>query len=279
MGADLLRLAGKSGGAGKRNAQGASQAGEEGGRAVVLYASEGLPTGFSKEKILNKAATLDEESLRICYGEDSPDWIGEFSGNTLAKSGGITILDGPPGTGKSTLIAELMRRLYQTHVFYVLSVGQHDALSDPNMVEFWQEQNGAHPKGGQGDRHGRRGEDPVPAPVGQQRVGSPRLLNIADGLMGQMLRVHVLCTLKSRHGPTRPGDSSSGAAAELPVRRLSLTGECRETGRRSTSCLLWRMPLARSTRWRRSSTVKSTNRKLARRWAFISCATSRCGPN
>jgi SpoVK/Ycf46/Vps4 family AAA+-type ATPase len=152
---------------------------------------------FSIEKIVNKSAALDEESLQICYGTDSPAWVSDFAKNTQAKSGGITILDGPPGTGKSTLIAELMRRLYQTHVFYVLPVGQHDSLSQPNMVEFWQEQNGSHPnevkviimEDAEKILFQRRSDN-------NESVSA--LLNIADGLMGQMLRVHVLCTLN--HG-------------------------------------------------------------------------------
>ena len=153
--------------------------------------------GFAIEKINNKLAQLDEESLAICYGNDSLDWVADFAKNTQAKSGGITILDGPPGTGKSTLIAELMRRLYKTHVFYVLPVGQHESLSDPAMVEFWQEQNGYHPK-----------EVKVIIMEDAEKILFQRrsdnnesvsaLLNIADGLMGQMLRVHVLCTLN--HG-------------------------------------------------------------------------------
>jgi hypothetical protein len=152
---------------------------------------------FSIEKIVNKSTALDEESLQICYGTDSPAWVSDFAKNTQAKSGGITILDGPPGTGKSTLIAELMRRLYQTHVFYVLPVGQHDSLSQPNMVEFWQEQNGSHPnevkviimEDAEKILFQRRSDN-------NESVSA--LLNIADGLMGQMLRVHVLCTLN--HG-------------------------------------------------------------------------------
>jgi hypothetical protein len=153
--------------------------------------------GFSIEKIVNKSAQLDDESLAICYGADSSGWIGDFAKDTQAKSGGITILDGPPGTGKSTLIAELMRRLYQTHVFYVLPVGQHDSLSQPNMVSFWQEQNGSHPnevkviimEDAEKILFQRRSDN-------NESVSA--LLNIADGLLGQMLRVHVLCTLN--HG-------------------------------------------------------------------------------
>jgi hypothetical protein len=152
---------------------------------------------FSIEKVVNKSPALDEESLHICYGADAATWVDDFASNTQAKSGGITILDGPPGTGKSTLIAELMRRLYQTHVFYVLPVGQHESLSHPSMVQFWQQQNGAHPR-----------EIKVVVMEDAEKILFQRrsdnnesvsaLLNIADGLMGQMLRVHVFCTLN--HG-------------------------------------------------------------------------------
>lgn len=150
---------------------------------------------FSVQKVANKSASvLDEESLGICYGPDALTWVDDFAKNTQAKSGGITILDGPPGTGKSTLIAELMRRLYQTHVFYVLPVGQHESLSHPGMIQFWHQQNSCHPK-----------EVKVVIMEDAEKILFQRrsdnnesvsaLLNIADGLMGQMLRVHVLCTL------------------------------------------------------------------------------------
>lgn len=72
---------------------------------------------FSIEKVVNKSPVMDDEGLQLCYGNDSASWIAEFSKQTQAKSGGITIVDGPPGTGKSTLIAQLMRRLYASHVF------------------------------------------------------------------------------------------------------------------------------------------------------------------
>ena len=149
---------------------------------------------FSTERVLNQSPAMDEEGMRLCYGADSLEWINDFAQKTQSKAGGITILDGPPGTGKSTLIAQLMRRLYETHVFYVLSVGQHEYLSQPGMVGFWQ-------------RQSRRNPDAVKVVIledaekillqrrSDNNEAVSALLNIADGLIGQMLRVHVLCTL------------------------------------------------------------------------------------
>jgi hypothetical protein len=148
---------------------------------------------ISTERVLNISANLDDEDMRLCYGADSLGWLDNFA--TLTKKpGGISILDGPPGTGKSTSIAQLMRRLYKTHVFYVLSVSQHEALHHEGMVEFWQSQGRRHPN-----------EVKVIIMEDAEKILLQRrsdnneavsaLLNIADGLIGQMLRVHVLCTL------------------------------------------------------------------------------------
>jgi hypothetical protein len=149
---------------------------------------------MATQKVMNTSAEMDDESMQLCYGEESLRWISEFASQTRQKLGGITILDGPPGVGKSTLISQLMRRLYQTHAFYVLSVAQHESLSHEGMVKFWQEQNGRSPN-----------EVKVVIMEDAEKILLQRrsdnneavsaLLNIADGLIGQMLRLHVLCTL------------------------------------------------------------------------------------
>jgi hypothetical protein len=149
---------------------------------------------FSTEAIVNTTQVLEDEDLALCYGTDVVEWIKAFAEQSLAKYGGITILDGPPGTGKSTLIAQLMRRHRETHVFYVLPIAQSETLSSPKMVEFWQKQNRRHPQlvkvivleDAEKVLLQRRWDN-------NESVSA--LLNIADGLMGQMLKVHVLCTL------------------------------------------------------------------------------------
>jgi hypothetical protein len=152
---------------------------------------------FSADPIENVPEAVTDDFLRLCYGKDILAWIAGFGERTLARAGGLTILDGPPGTGKTSLITQMIRRLEQTHVFYALPVSQDGALSSPELVPFWQKQNARH-------------SDRVKVIVmedaerllwrrnGDNREAVSSLLNIADGLMGKMLRLHVVCSVNAR---------------------------------------------------------------------------------
>lgn len=151
---------------------------------------------FSTNKVDTLPEAVDDAFLRLCYGADVLDWIADFAATTRARAGGITLLDGLPGTGKTSLITQLMHRLRETHVFYALPTSHNDALASPEMTQFWQGQNARH-----GDRVKvivledadrllwRRGTD--------NREAVSSLLNIADGLLGRMLRLHVICSVNS----------------------------------------------------------------------------------
>ncbi len=79
----------------------------------------------------------------------------------------------------------------------MLPVARDGALSSPELVPFWQRQNVRH-----ADRVKvivmedaerllwHRGAD--------NREAVSSLLNIADGLMGRMLRLHVICSVNAR---------------------------------------------------------------------------------
>lgn len=152
---------------------------------------------FSADPIENVPEAVTDDFLRLCYGEDILIWINRFGEKTLARAGGLTIFDGPPGTGKTSLITQMIRRLEQTHVFYALPVSQDSALSSPDLVPFWQKQNA---------RHAERVKVIVMEDAerllwrrdGDNREAVSSLLNIADGLMGRMLRLHVICSVNAR---------------------------------------------------------------------------------
>ena len=67
-----------------------------------------------------------------------------FAATTRARPGGLTIPEGPPGTGKTSLLTQLMHRLAATHLFYALPNSHNQALASPEMTAFWQEENAKH---------------------------------------------------------------------------------------------------------------------------------------
>lgn len=149
------------------------------------------------DAIDNIPEAVSDDFLRLCYGDDILPWVTAFGEKTLSRAGGLTIFDGPPGTGKTSLITQMIWRLQKTHVFYVLPAAQDNALSSPEMVPFWQKQN---------TRHADRvkvivmedSERLLWRRKGDNRESVSSLLNIADGLMGRMLRLHVICSVNAR---------------------------------------------------------------------------------
>ena len=151
---------------------------------------------FSADPIENLPEAVTDDFLKLCYGEDIMDWVGKFGENTLSRPGGLTIFDGPPGTGKTSLVTQMIRRLEKTHVFYSLSASQDRALSDPEFVPFWQKQN---------VRHGESvkvivmedAERLLYRRQGDNREAVSTILNIADGLLGRMLKLHLVCSVNA----------------------------------------------------------------------------------
>ena len=151
---------------------------------------------FSTDRIDSLPAAEGDDFLRLCYGGDVLAWAERFAATTCARPGGITILEGPPGTGKTSLLTQLMHRLAATHVFYALPNSHNQALSAPEMTSFWQ---------GENARHGQRVKVIILEDAdrllwrrgGDNREAVSSLLNIADGLVGRMLRLHVVCSVNS----------------------------------------------------------------------------------
>lgn len=152
---------------------------------------------FSADPIENMPEAVTDDFLRLCYGDDILPWIAAFGERTRARAGGLSIFDGPPGTGKTSLIMQMIRRLEQTHIFYALPASQDYALSSPELVPFWQQENARH-----ADRVKvivmEDAERLLWRRNGDNREAVSSLLNIADGLMGRMLRLHVICSVNAK---------------------------------------------------------------------------------
>lgn len=149
---------------------------------------------LSCERVENLPSRCADEVLRLCYGDDVTKWVDSFAETTLARTGGFTLLDGPPGTGKTSLITQMIMRLSSTHVFYVLPVAQANAFASADFIPFWQRENARHSDRVKvvvvedADKLLRRRND-------DSGVILPAMLNVADGLAGRMLRLHVICSI------------------------------------------------------------------------------------
>jgi hypothetical protein len=152
---------------------------------------------FTADAIDNLPDPVDDEFLRLAYGDDALPWVEAFASRTRERQGGLTILEGPPGTGKTSLVSEMIRRLRDTHLFYVLPACNDGSLTAPELASFWQGQHRQHP-----DRvKVVVMEDAERMLVGRSTVtrdAVAAVLNIADGLLGRMLRLHLVCSINAR---------------------------------------------------------------------------------
>jgi len=133
--------------------------------------------------------------LALHYGEDFPAWVDQFASQLTEKKCGLTILHGPPGTGKTSLLRHLLNRLVDTHSCYVIPATHFGVLSDPCFVNYW-----GNPTI-QDKRKPRRivfiedADGLLEKRQADNRDRVSNLLNIADGFLGEFLQVHILATV------------------------------------------------------------------------------------
>lgn len=164
---------------------------------------------FAADAIPSLPDALGDEFIRLAYGDDAAEWMTTFAARTTQQVGGLTIIEGPPGTGKTSLVSELIRRLHTTHLFYVLPVNNDGALTSAELVSFWKGQNRRHP----GQVKVVVLEDAERVLLGRRqtdRDAVAAVLNIADGLLGRMLKLHLLCSINARFDELDPAIQRPG---------------------------------------------------------------------
>jgi len=139
---------------------------------------------------------LSDQDLALHYSGDIVEFQRHLIGAFNSRQAGASILHGEPGTGKTSFIRHLIAKLRLTHRFYYLPVHAYGFLTSPEMVEFWLMQSKLMPESKKvvvledaEDLLMQRGTD------NQAKVSN--LLNIADGLLGEFLQVHLICTVNT----------------------------------------------------------------------------------
>ncbi len=158
---------------------------------------------------LSTRTAYDEAEICLNYGADATAFEGRLVSSLQAQSGGASIFRGEPGTGKTSFIRHLIAKLHRSHRFYYLPLSAYRYLASPDMVAFWIRESELAPEAKRvvvledaEDLLMQRGPDNA------AKVSS--LLNVADGLLGEFLQMHLICTVNcaiDRLDPaiTRPG--------------------------------------------------------------------------
>lgn len=156
-----------------------------------------------------KPFVLSDEDLALHYGASAPEFERYLIESWASQVASVTIFRGPPGTGKTSFIRHLISKRWKSHRFYYLPINACRYLSSPDMVEFWLGINGISTEYKKilvledaEDLLMQRGSD------NQAKVSA--VLNIADGLLGEFLQLHLICTVncpldKLDPAITRPG--------------------------------------------------------------------------
>lgn len=158
----------------------------------VVIALEG--GGLTTRTISIKPALKTDLDVSLHYGDDFLVWQSRFIRQMKEKQCGVTILRGEPGTGKTTYLKYLTKKLRRTHRFYYLPLSVFPWLSNPSAIDFWLNESATYARFSKvvilEDAESllmQRASD------NQQSVST--LLNISDGFFGDVLNLHVICTI------------------------------------------------------------------------------------
>ena len=137
---------------------------------------------------------MDDSELKLHYGDDFATWHQELVKKFKSKNHGVSIFRGTPGTGKTSYIRSLIAELHDSHYFLFMPLKIGWMLNAPETVRFWMEQKQQNPS--------RKlvailedAEHFLMQRGGDNASSASDLLNASDGLLGDFLQMHLICTV------------------------------------------------------------------------------------
>ncbi len=146
-----------------------------------------------------KEKTADLRLLDEHYGEGFAEFNDKLIKKLIEETKGLTLFHGVPGSGKTTYIRHLLRKLKEinkdNNVLYFPPT-MIDSITDPNFINFISEW--------VADSKGKNyllieDAEPLLESRDQSRnIGITNLLNLTDGLLNDILNIQIIATFNTK---------------------------------------------------------------------------------
>jgi hypothetical protein len=144
--------------------------------------------------MLEAEAVLSDEAFALHYPHGTAQWHRTFVENLVHRKSGLAILEGSPGTGKTSYLRHLMGQLKQSHRFYFIPPTSRSIVADPEFIGFWSKQRKRYPS----LKLVVILEDADAALMtrdSDNREQVTAILNLSDGMMADFLHLQIICTM------------------------------------------------------------------------------------
>ena len=149
------------------------------------------------------AKPIPNNELTLLYGENFLEWHETFQRRISEKQSGISIIEGPPGCGKTSFLRGFMSANAETHRFYYVTAHDIHLLSEPEFVVLWTAERKKF-----GDQKLvlviEDAEQALMNRANDNRTIVSTLLNFSDGLLSDFLKMHILCTINCKGADLDP---------------------------------------------------------------------------
>lgn len=154
--------------------------------------------GIECENVVLDAETLlGERSFSLHYPEGTGAWHKSFVEKLSNRKHGLSILEGKPGTGKTSYLRHLMGSLNETHRFYFIAPSNLGILSEPDFIGFWGKERQLY-----ADYKLvvilEDADAALMTRATDNRAQVSAILNLSDGMLADFLRLQIICTINCR---------------------------------------------------------------------------------